>query len=95
MMMIVVIRIESEGDVNGFFTLISDDRSKRSGWSCDQGSIEMDDEEKISDEESELCFQLWFSMELDPENYDSRQCGEFELINGEWVMTKEYIQLSV
>lgn len=82
--MITKILIESEGDVNGFFTLISKDGTKRKGWSCDQGSIEMDDEQEISKEDEALCFDMWFSMELDPEIYDSRQCGEFELVDGKW-----------
>lgn len=91
--MINKILIESEGDVNGFFTLIHKDGTKRGGWSCDQGSIEMDDDQEISDEEHQLCFDLWFSMDIDNDNYDSRQCAEFNLINGEWVKTKEYLEV--
>lgn len=69
---IVRIDIESEGETNGFFTIRYDDGSVRKGWSCDQGSIEMDDEGELSDEESKACFDAWFSMPLDDDDFTSR-----------------------
>ena len=64
---IIKVEIESEGDVNGFFTIFYKDGSIRSGWSCGQGSIEMDDEVGIDESINNGLMDLWFKMEI-PEN---------------------------
>ena len=73
-MNITKIVIESEGDVNGFFTVHFEDGTKQGGWSCDQGSIEWDDDKFDPDYEvGSLCMDLWFQMDIDDQNYECRQ----------------------
>jgi hypothetical protein len=69
---IVKVEIESEGEINGFFTIHYKDGSIRSGWSCDQGSIEMDDGEGIDQSISTGLMDLWFGMDIPEEDNDHR-----------------------
>ena len=70
-MEIVKIEIESEGEHNGYFTLHFKDGSTRSGWSCDQGSIEMDDELPLPEDLHNDLMDLWFEMDID-DHYEGR-----------------------
>jgi hypothetical protein len=66
------IYIESESDVNGFFTISYSDGTIKSGWSCDQGSIESDNDDLFTEEEQELCFNAWFGMDFSEDDKENR-----------------------
>jgi hypothetical protein len=70
------IEIESEGETNGFFKILMKDGKEYSGWSCDQGSIEMDIGIRLSPWMNNLLMELWFSMDIDPE-YEGRHESEW------------------
>lgn len=69
----IQIEIESEGDVNGFFKIEFEDGKKMGGWSCDQGSIEMDeDDQELTDDQHSILFHLWNRMDIPDNDYDHR-----------------------
>lgn len=82
------IKIESEGEHNGYFTIFFTDGTVRSGWSCDQGSIEMDDDKPLSDELAKACFDAWFAMPIDDE-FDGRHFATWTPKSGLGKTTKE------
>ena len=88
---ITKIEIESEGDINGFFTIHYNDGSVRTGWSCDQGSIEMDDEEDLDDDLHNLCMDQWFAMDIDPEDMNYRYRATWTKDNGLGATTSEEV----
>lgn len=79
---IVFIYIESEGDINGFFTIAYSDGTIKTGWSCDQGGIEEDDDVPFTPIEQELCFNAWFDMDFSKDNNDCRLCATWDPKNG-------------
>ena len=85
------IEIESEGNVNGFFSIHYNDGSVRTGWSCDQGSIEVDDEGELDDDLHNLCMDQWFAMDIDPEDMNHRWCATWTKDNGLGATTSEEV----
>ena len=86
--MISRVLIRSEGDVNGFFTLTYKDGTVRKYWSCDQGSLEQEDDGPYDlgrDEELKL-FDLWFKMDCEDESL----CHYAEFVWESGEMTKAW-----
>lgn len=77
-MNLLKLEIESEGEHNGYFTLHFDDGSVQGGWSCDQGSIEWDDDNfEPTDDDYNLCFDMWFKMDID-DSFEGRHFSTWE-----------------
>jgi len=87
---VALILIESEGEHNGFFTIHFKDGTIREGWSCDQGGIEMDDDEPLESDVSGLCFESWFAMDIDDE-YEGRHFATWTLADGLGPTTQEAV----
>ena len=79
--------IDSEGDVNGSFILHYKDGTIRHYWSCDQGSLEVSDDGEYDLLPHEQCklFDMWFSMDIDPDHpdyYSKSFCQVFDYATG-------------
>lgn len=73
---ITSVLVEAEGETNGIFTVNYDDGTTRGGWSCDQGSIEMDDGKPLDSDENNFLMNLWHEMDIDLD-YEGRTFATF------------------
>lgn len=85
------IDMESEGDQNGFFSIILKDKTTYDGWSCGQGSFtELETDEQVPEWINNLLFDLWHRMPCDEEG-DDRTFASFTPFprnnNTIWIMS--------
>ena len=62
--LITKVEIESEGEINGLFIVSYVNGSVQQYWSCDQGFIEDEKGNKVSEELNKFLMDLWFAMDF-------------------------------
>jgi len=85
------VEIESEGEINGYFTIHLDDGRTLTGWSCGQEPIEMDDDVVLDEETHSFLMELWFNIDVSMDNNYSRLFSTWTRQDGQSETTVEEV----